>query len=322
MQVSFWRVFGLLDPVKTLCYYFFKLAPLTYIIIEGKGIGSTFMITTQNLSYAYPAARESEVLHNINFGLKRGEYCHLFGEDDAGKTTLLHVILHFLTGYTGNCFTEFSSVRYVPDGIYIERKRKVKEYLGWQRRYGKEYNIEMQEALLEIFGIDWDAELLEMTYEQNKLVAVIGAMAAMPDLFVADEMANYLSKGALEKVSKALKLLNDRGTTVLLTGEHYADYAEYASSFSYMSKGKIVEKGKVPGKRRGNRVVSLAGFEGILPEKAGFHFLWNRREVQYYLYQGEMKQLCQALSGISCSGMTVEETTWEEEFWEDYTRWK
>lgn len=262
------------------------------------------------------------MLHNIDFHLNRGEYYHLFGADDAGKTTFIHVILRYLTGYTGNCFTEFSSVSYVPDGIYIEKRRKVKEYLRWQRRYRKEYNVEMQEELLDLFDIQRDAELLELTYEQNKLVTVIGAMASVPELFVADELANYLSKSTLEKVSKALKLLNTRDTTVLLTGEHYEDYEDYASSFAYMKEGQIVKQGKVLEKRIGTHIVSLDGFEGVLPEKAGFHFLWNRQQMQYYIYQGNMTQLCQILSGVSCTELTVERTTWEEEFWEDYTRWE
>lgn len=280
------------------------------------------MISIEGLSYAYPNAGDREALHDIDFQLNRGEYFQLFGEDDSGKTTLLHVILGYLTRYTGICTTDFASVRYIPDGIYIERNRKVKEYLGWQNHYGKTYSVEMQDELMEIFGIGSETEMLQMTYEQNKLVTLIGAIASMPELFVADEITNYLSKDSWRKVKRALKILNKKGTTVFLTGEHYADYADYASSFAYMRNGQLVKQGKVKRERTGGRVVSIAGYGRILSEKAGFQFLCERQNVQFYLYQGPMAPLCQTLAGISCTGITIEELTWEEEFLKDYARWE
>ena len=76
----------------------------------------------KNISYIYG---KNQILDSVN--LKFNEKCFsvLFGADDAGKTTLLHLIMGFIPHYRGDVVWESDTppiIRFVPDDIIWEKR--------------------------------------------------------------------------------------------------------------------------------------------------------------------------------------------------------
>lgn len=49
------------------------------------------IFSVKNLSFAYPQMQE-KALDNVNFTVKRGEFCVICGQSGCGKTTLLRLL--------------------------------------------------------------------------------------------------------------------------------------------------------------------------------------------------------------------------------------
>ena len=55
-------------------------------------------IEVQNLSFSYA---DRQVLRNISFTARSGEFLSILGPNGAGKSTLFRCMLGLLSGYTG-----------------------------------------------------------------------------------------------------------------------------------------------------------------------------------------------------------------------------
>ena len=55
-------------------------------------------IEVKNLSFSYG---QKNILHNVSFSVKKGEFLSILGPNGAGKSTLFRCILGLLPNYTG-----------------------------------------------------------------------------------------------------------------------------------------------------------------------------------------------------------------------------
>lgn len=57
-------------------------------------------LTIKNLAFTYPFSKD-EVLHNLNFSVKKGEKIAIVGENGSGKTTLVKLLMRFYDSSSG-----------------------------------------------------------------------------------------------------------------------------------------------------------------------------------------------------------------------------
>jgi len=109
------------------------------------------------------------------------------------------------------------------------------------------------------FGIDLSQELLDMTYEENKLVALMGGMVTMPELLILEHPFYYLSKEMRRKLLELLAKLHDKGITILLATDKYEDVAGYADSYIYIRDGEIIPSDVAAQKATALKMVKVRG---------------------------------------------------------------
>ena len=194
-------------------------------------------------------------LKNISLHIKEGDFVLLFGPDDAGKTSLLYQILglhHFSEGeilFQGNDVRHLSKeeqrqIRFVPDSVCMEQVR-AKDYFRTLSRLYPEYDEEDVADLCEYFGVDTDCKLTEMTYNENKLTMIIGAMVTGPKLLILDEPLNFMTIESGKKLLGFLKYLSSRGIAILITSDTSKDIWEYCTRYVYMQDGMFATEGFV-----------------------------------------------------------------------------
>lgn len=277
--------------------------------------------------------KNESILQNINLNMDQGDFLALFGEDDAGKTTLLHLLLGFDMKYSGkaeifgvnaNVFdqTMRQQIRFVPDDILWEKEITPVDYFNFVSANNANYNREFQAELCEKYEIEVKEPVLNMTYRNNKLVQIIAAISAVPKLLILDEPVNFLDVKTYRRVLEDLCRLQAIGTSIFVAAEKYADVGGYCNAYAYMKEGSIVCQKKVPDPDYRWKIVGVSKGNSEILDQYMDQFLFCRRNVNYYLYCGDMVLLPEYLKCSGCLDCSVEELTLEEEINRDYARWE
>lgn len=290
------------------------------------------MLEINNVSVNYG---KQKALEDICLMIKEGDFWGLFGADDAGKTSLLHIIMGFRTVYQGavkildsNILTAGadlrSQIRFVPDDIIWE-ELTAEEYLCCARGTSGNYDTELQQQLCEDYEIPVRAPLLSMTYQENKLVQIIAAVCAAPRILILDEPANFLSKNVYRSFLCLLADLHKKGMTILLAAEKYKDVRGFCDHYAYLKEGRIVAAAEVPKRDIRKKAVTVTGQaeETELWKKADtVRLIAEHGNKRIYIYEGDGKELAERIADTECEDWLAEELTLEEELDENYERWE
>ena len=227
------------------------------------------IISLKNINKSFPLelGGEQQVLFDINFTIKSGEFVAIMGPSGSGKSTCMNIIgaldtpssgVYELYGrdvtgltpdelatvrneYIGFVFQQFNLLpkRSVLDNVMLplmyrglpmdERVRRAREMLG---RVG----LENFESYLPT----------QLSGGMKQRVAIARALAGEPKLILADEPTGALdSKMGNEILQFFKKLNNDLGITIVMI-THEFDIAKYAERLIHIRDGKINYDGPIP----------------------------------------------------------------------------
>ncbi|MCM1568343.1 MAG: ATP-binding cassette domain-containing protein [Roseburia sp.] len=288
------------------------------------------MISVRDLSSQYG---DTIALQNVSFDLAEGDFLTIFGGDDAGKTTLLRILMGFRTRYSGtvklwgkrpNRLTreQQSRLRFLPDDIIWEGHLTGEEYLSYIQRCSEVYDGEYQEELCRRFGVVLEEGLLDTSYQNNKLVQMIGALCVRPKLILLDEPSTYLETEVYRILCELLQEHCRQGGGVLVTEKSYETAREYSSRCIYLKEGKIAVNARVTHPDIRCKAVTVRGGQEEYLNQYLSRFICERKGTRTYLYKGDMKTLAALMYHAECADWIVEELTLTEELEGNYARWK
>lgn len=213
-------------------------------------------------------------------------------------------------------------VQYVPDDIICYSHMKVKEYLhGLALATSMEVEKEGT-RLCKAFGINTSEELLDLTFEQNRLVAMIQALMRRPKLLLLDRPYDMLGRRAYLLIWREILALRKTGTTVVFTSEAYEDIVipcHYYIFFSENGAYKKYERKELP---KPTKVITLEGgtINAMNPKK--LKMLYKEGAKRRFLYQEKnMGEMVLRIYKTGCHNFNVEELSMEEEIFRNYERW-
>ncbi len=213
------------------------------------------------------------------------------------------------------------TIQYVPDDIVCYSGLTVGTFLQGMAGGSQQMTREAL-RLLSLFDIDVNEQLLEMTFEQNRLVSVIQAMMAKPALLLLNRPYNMLKERTYKLLLKEIVDLYARGATVVLAAEHFRDVVLPAHEYVFIKEGKIIGKFARNQLPVPSKVVTLWGgsISPMLSEK--MTMLTRRKGYCRFLYNEQnMKELALRISITGCQNFNIEELTMEEMLFENYERW-
>lgn len=177
----------------------------------------------------------NNVIEDITFSAKKGDFVGIIGPNGGGKTTLLKVILGLITPYKGDVKVmglppeegrEF--VGWVPQESDMDRDFPIKVLdvvlmgrMGRKkilRPYSKEDKNKAIEAL-EMVGLQDIAQksIGEISLGQRQRVYIARALAKAPDILLLDEPLASVDPNTSEAIYGLLKNLNESTTIVMVT---------------------------------------------------------------------------------------------------------
>ena len=225
------------------------------------------LIELKNVTYTYPLAKEP-ALRNVSCTLDEGKFYGVIGENAGGKTTFCNLlrglIPHFYQGkLEGEALVEGEDIREIDENVlstkmgYIfqnpftqisgVRKTVFEEIALGLENLGvpKEKMIQRVVEIAELVKIE---HLLEndpnrLSGGQRQKVAFASIIAMDMDIFVIDEPTSQLDPAGTEGIFEIIRLLKEKGKTIILV-EHKVDLlAEYADEVIVIGEGTIQAKG-------------------------------------------------------------------------------
>ena len=220
------------------------------------------MITLSNLSKQY---REVTALDIPELTIENGELVGLVGNNGAGKTTMMRLMLDLIQASSG--FVTIEGKRVDQDeawktytGSFLDSSFLIdfytpEEFFGF---IGEVYGIpqdEIQDRLRryeslmggEILGT---GKLIHNFSNGNRQkIGIIGAMLVNPRLLILDEPFNYLDPSSQIVVAHLIRQMHEElGTTVVVSSHNLTSINDICKRILLLEKGKLImDKPHLPG---------------------------------------------------------------------------
>jgi len=218
------------------------------------------IICTENIYKIYNQGRnEVKALDGVSLSVMQGEFLAVMGQSGSGKSTLLNILgcldvptcgRYFLFGKSSDTFDEeelsgirnhrigfvFQNYNLIPSLSAVENVELPLLYRGVEYEQRRKIALEA----LERVGLSERSEHrpLKMSGGQQQRIAIARAIAADPDILLADEPTGNLDRTSGAEIMNLLTLLNKKGKTVIII-THDPAVAAYANRIVTISDGKI-----------------------------------------------------------------------------------
>ena len=221
------------------------------------------MIKFENVNVTMQGKR---ILSDVNLEIQDGEFVLICGESGCGKTTLTKLINglipHFVKdvsvdGTITVCgknvaempmyeIAEFvGSVFQNPRTQFFHTNSNAEMAFGLENRGEEpEYIRERIENTVKELDIEKlaDRDVFSMSGGEKQLLAFASVYAMNPQIYVLDEPSANLDIAAMEKLSERMKVIKEKGHTVVVAEHRLAWIQKFADRIIYMKEGRIEQE--------------------------------------------------------------------------------
>ncbi len=188
--------------------------------------------------------------------IDKGSIVGLVGNNGAGKTTFLRLLLDLLRPDTGKIILNGIDISnsdqwrsctscFLDDGFLLDYLA-VSEFLSFKASVYHMSDTDYRTAIARwkrLFDNETDIAgklIKNLSTGNRQKVGIISAVMLSPEILVLDEPFNYLDPSSQYEVMSNLKELNKRKGTTILFSSHNLDYvAELSSRILLMENGSI-----------------------------------------------------------------------------------
>lgn len=222
-------------------------------------------LSAENVTFSYEGAETEEsleVLHNIDLGVRKGEFLALLGHNGSGKSTLAKHFNAMLLPSGGKVYVD--GLDTLDDSLKLEIRRRVglvlqnpdnqlvasiveedvafgPENLGVAP---PEIRQRVDDALRTVEMYDYRMNApYKLSGGQKQRIAIAGIISMEPDCIVLDEPTAMLDPRGRDEVLRTIHRLNkEKGITIVLI-THYMEEAADADRIVVMDAGQILTQG-------------------------------------------------------------------------------
>ena len=295
------------------------------------------IIQIQNLTKYYGKSRGIE---KLNLEIHKGEIFGLLGPNGAGKTTTCRVLLDLIRKTSGeaqifNLDVHQHSIEirqrtaYLPGdlGLFKEKtaRRNLQYLLGL---YENHIPVRRIEELAEIFGLDLDRKVKELSKGNKQKVGIVLALAPKVDLLILDEPTSGLDPLITAEFYKILhEQQEETGSTVLLSSHLLGEVEKVAHRVGIIREGSLVEVATVQQlKRMAMKEIkvefptkaALQKFSDQLPSKIVESVILSETRASFMIAREELTNILNLLSKSEILDIEVTSPALEDIFLKYY----
>jgi len=204
-----------------------------------------------------------EILRDVSLKINEGEIVALLGANGAGKTTILNTIIGLIRPIHGNIYLENKRIDkmktsdIIKAGISMVMENRgifpdlnILENLRIGSLYEKDEKS-VNKTLKEVYDLfpllkERENQLAgTLSGGEQGMLAIGRGMMSKPKIMLLDEPSLGLAPMLVDGVFKAIKRINNEGTTMLLVEQNAVKALKIASRGYVLQKGQIVIEGSV-----------------------------------------------------------------------------
>jgi ABC-2 type transport system ATP-binding protein len=206
------------------------------------------VIQFENVTKRYAG---TTALHNVSLSVPRGVVFALLGENGAGKTTAIRLMLGLTEATAGrvrvlgldsrNCGQAIRErVGYLPERPTLYEWMTAGE-IGWFTAgfYGDGYEFHYRQ-LLAGFGVPLERKLSQMSKGMRAKVALSLALAHRPELLVLDEPTSGLDTMVRREFLESMVDIAAEGRSVLLSSHQIGEVERVADYVAIIHAGHLI----------------------------------------------------------------------------------
>jgi len=199
-------------------------------------------------------------VEDLSFSVKEGEVYGFLGQNGAGKSTTIRMILSLIRPTGGNIevfgsslFTERESIlRRI--GAVVEKPDLYRYLSGYENLslFAKLSDVSISKSTimecLTLVGLEKRAKDPVRVYSQGmkQRLGIAVALVHNPDFIILDEPTNGLDPQGIADIRNLIMMLSkDRGKTILVSSHLLSEIEQVADSMLIINKGKKIAEGKV-----------------------------------------------------------------------------
>ena len=218
-------------------------------------------IEVKGLTFSYPGTQR-EVLRNVDFELKRGQFVGIVGTVGSGKSTLVKVISKLYPVESGKIFINGIDINklhsrdirrlisYVPQETFL-----FSDSVSQNVAFGMEkYDIEKVKEVVKLAAVDEDVEKFPEKYDtlvgqrgvmlsggQKQRLTIARALMRDASVYIFDDCLSAVDPETEQEIIKTLREEMKGSTMIIIT--HRLKVLQNADIIYVLDQGRILEKG-------------------------------------------------------------------------------
>ncbi|MGB1507514.1 MAG: ABC transporter ATP-binding protein [Crocinitomicaceae bacterium] len=270
-------------------------------------------------------------IKNINLEIKKGEVFGFIGPNGAGKSTFIRTLLGLLHPSSGtakvlghNIKNKSEEIRkklgYLPSEVNYYDGMSSRELLEYHAGFYENVDTTKIKTLSEIFELDLDRKIEELSFGNKKKCAIIQSVIHEPDLLILDEPTSGLDPLMQNRFFELLEEENKKGTSIFFSSHILAEVQRLCNRAAIIRKGEISAVEDIQSLLK--KQMKKARF--VFKEKQELKFIsgvqnptWTNNKLTFD-YIGPVKELIQWMNQLNLQDAVLEEPDLETIFMNYY----
>jgi ABC-2 type transport system ATP-binding protein len=189
-------------------------------------------------------------IRGIDLTVNTGDIFGLIGPDNAGKSTILRILMNFVYPSDGEIIIfgldatkEAKEIKkdvaYVPAEAYFYHNMKAGKYIRLMTKMHHQKVNDRYDDLIKLFEIDPKEKFEMMDRSDQKKVALAAALSIEPKLLLLDEPTRGLDAAMKNRLYQYLTEMQANGTTIIITGRDVDEIYGLCNKIAIIENGEI-----------------------------------------------------------------------------------
>lgn len=291
---------------------------------------SDWAIQTFDLGYHYDS---NWAVRNLNLQVPTGSVFGLLGENGAGKSTTLQMLMGLSPPHEGRSevlgldpdkddIQVKSRVGYVAEKPGFYEYMRVTEIIDFISAYHRQWNDDLQAELLREFALDGSTVISQLSKGMRAKLSLLLALSFEPEMLLLDEPAGGLDPASQHHFIEAiLSRYQASGKTILLSSHLLNEFSGLLDHVAFIENGSVAQSASMEELHNSTKRVRFLFEENItstldaaLRNKGAISTTLNGREASAVFNDFDEAEKLQSLQALGAKELLLEELTLEQIF--------
>lgn len=189
----------------------------------------------------------------LDLKLKRGSILGFIGENGAGKSTSIKLILRDLKKDRGEIYIfgkkiedlseeDRKKIGFVFDDLFIPQEMNIEEASKFHSMlYGRYWKKEIFDKLIKRFSLPMDKKISSFSRGMKMKLSLSIALGHDPDLLLLDEATSGLDPVARDDILDILfEFIQNENKSIMISSHILSDLEKIADEIAFIHKGKLL----------------------------------------------------------------------------------